>query len=275
MSANDLPQHLPLSLGPGRVDVWLMSPDSLDERRRQACLDLLDDDERARHDRYRAPSAQRQFLVARAVLRTVLSCYAPLRPADWRFDANGHGKPRVADRLGLPDLHFNVTHADGLVALAVSGLPEIGIDVEHLGRSMRSLDELAERHFGPAERARIGRVADEESRTQAFFDVWTLKEAYIKARGLGLSMALESFDLQWPPHDTDGRSVQLLCTAACGDDGARWQFHRARPTPHHSLAVAGASRANQRFQVVTRWVEALQAGRPVLEGPFPGMGIAG
>lgn len=264
MSAHVPPLVLPLDLETARVDLWLMSPEALGEDLRAACLGLLDADERARHDRYRAPSAQTQFLVARALLRTVLSCYADLKPDDWRFDTNAYGKPRVADRLRLQGLHFNVSHAEGLVALAVSGQAEIGVDVEHVGRSVPSLGELAERHFAAAERALLSGMADEASRTRAFFEVWTLKESYIKARGMGLSLALDSFDFQLPTDDADGPGARLLCTAACGDDGGRWQFHRARPTPQHTLALAAAPGPQTVLKVVTRWVSALQAGRPVL-----------
>jgi 4'-phosphopantetheinyl transferase len=264
MSAPAPHLSLPLNLETAQVDLWLMSPDALDDRLREFCLGLLDGEERARYGRYRAPSAQAQFLMARALLRTVLSCYADRKPTDWQFDTNTYGKPRVADGLRLAGLHFNVSHAEGLVALAVSGQAEIGVDVEHVGRSMSSLDELTGRYFAPTEQALLASMADEESRTRAFFDVWTLKESYIQARGTGLSLALDSFDFHLPPDDTDGLGARLMCTAACGDDGARWLFYRARPTPDHTLALAAASGPRQVLRVVTRWVKSLQGGRPVL-----------
>ena len=262
MSAHVPHLALPLSADAARVDLWLMSPDALDEALRRHCLDLLDGDERARHDRYRAPAAQSQFLVSRALLRAVLACYADLSPADWRFDLNAYGKPRVADCLQRPGLHFNVSHTEGLVALAVSGLPDLGLDVEHAGRAVFSLEDLSARYFAPAEQALMAGMGDEAARARMFFDVWTLKESYIKARGTGLSLPLDSFGFQLPPSDVDGADVRLVCAPACGDDGARWQFHRARPTPQHVLALAAAAPTGRRLEVVTRWVASIQSGRP-------------
>lgn len=262
-----------LSLDAERVDVWLMPTAAQDAHLRQACLGLLDNEERARHDRFRVGESQAQFLLGRALLRTVLSCYAAPRPVDWCFDTNAHGRPRVGDVLGLQHVHFNLSHTKGLVVLAVSGLAEIGVDVEHTGRALSSAASLSAAYFSPSEQALLAQAADDGTRTRLFFDLWTLKEAYIKARGLGLALALDSFAFQVPAHDDDGRATSLVCSPRCGDQGERWQFFRLRPTAEHvvAVAVAAAPPAGGRPVITTRWVNGFEAGQPLWHS---GMSIA-
>lgn len=226
-----------LTLPPGRIDVWLARPDDLDAAQERSCLALLSEEERGRCDRFVASGARLQYLAAHALLRLTLSRYAAVRPEDWTFGANAFGRPHVETTAGL-GLHFNLSHTDGLVAVAVAADPLIGVDVESMRRA-KDLEGLARSVFSGHELAAFSAGPDEAERRDLFFALWTLKEAYIKARGLGFSLDLDSFAF-----DVSGPAPSIRFSERCPDDPARWRFWRFRPTPDHFLAIAGSVRSN-------------------------------
>jgi 4'-phosphopantetheinyl transferase len=175
---------------------------------------------------------RRAFLLTRALVRTMLSRYAPLSPSEWRFITNVHGRPEILDRPdAVPDLRFNISHTNGLIACAVTIGREVGVDVEHIGRHLTH--DIAGRHFAPAEVADLRRLSDEEQRT-VFYDYWTLKESYIKARGFGLALPLGDFAFKLNPPAPPTISFE----PALKDDPGTWQFLQEWPTPTHRLALA-------------------------------------
>ena len=198
----------------------------------EALMPRLTPDERVRRDRYVRDTDRHAFVVTRALVRAVLSQHGPSAPDAWRFVTNAHGCPSVVDtQAGAPRLEFNVSHTGGLVALAVARGHRVGVDVEDARRVVR--EDLAGRFFAPAEVADLrGLPAAEQPRV--FFDYWTLKEAYIKARGMGLAIPLGDFAFVLrPPAPPTIRFVP-----GYDDDPARWQFRQAWPTPHHRLGLA-------------------------------------
>jgi 4'-phosphopantetheinyl transferase len=171
------------------------------------------------------------FLATRALVRTVLSSYAAVAPADWRFTTGEHGKPRVADPAVGPPIHFNLANTPGLVVCAVSLVHElIGVDVERIDREVE-IAGLVERYFSPAEvRALLALPASERSRR--FFAYWTLKESYIKARGLGLALPLDRFSFL-----VDDNAISVVFDARVADDATRWRFELLEAPPRHIIAV--------------------------------------
>jgi 4'-phosphopantetheinyl transferase len=131
------------------------------------------------------------FLLSRGLMRTVLASYLGCPCDDVRFAANDYGKPILHPAVCSPGLHFNLTHSRGAVALAVSNGREVGIDVEERLRQVEYL-ALAERFFA-AEEARHLRALPEAKLSEAFFAIWTLKEAFVKGIGRGLSFPLDAF----------------------------------------------------------------------------------
>ena len=195
-------------------------------------LRLLTPDEHARMERFVFEADRHRFLLTRALVRTMLSSYASVAPNAWRFVTNDYGRPEVLDRpAGVPDLRFNVSHTDGLIACAVTVAREVGVDVEHVGRHLTH--DVAARFFAPREVAdlRTHPLADQQ---RVFFDYWTLKEAYIKARGFGLALPLAAFAFHLRPPDTPTISFE----PSLPDNPATWQFGQAWPTPHHRLGLA-------------------------------------
>jgi 4'-phosphopantetheinyl transferase len=198
----------------------------------EAYRDLMSDDEHARMARFVFDRDRRAFLLTRALVRTTLSRYAPVAPADWKFIANVHGRPEILDRPdGVPDLRFNISHTDGLIACAVTIGREVGVDVENVGRRVEH--DIAGRFFAPTEVTDL-RALPGDQQPRAFFDYWTLKEAYIKARGFGLALPLGDFAFKLQPPNPPSIAFE----PALDDDPATWQFLQDWPTPQHRLALA-------------------------------------
>ena len=228
-----------------RVALRLVAIDGAGAGEEAACARAMTDEEGQRRDRFKAPGARLQYVVSRALLRTSLSLHADVEPRAWRFAVDAYGKPRIVHPLVPGDLHFNLSHTDGLIALAVTEGHEIGVDVENTRRDVEALD-LARTAFAPREIVALERLPTERHRTR-FFDVWVLKEAYAKARGLGVSLPFPSFafDLDDPAHT-------IGFTAEDDFDASAWRFELMTPSVHHVLALAARCR---RLDVEVRWIE--------------------
>jgi 4'-phosphopantetheinyl transferase len=193
---------------------------------------LLSADELRRVDRFVQPDDATRFVVGRALARTMLSQYADVPPRDWPFVIDERGRPGLARRpAGGPDLRFNLTHTPGLVACAVAIGRDVGVDVEHVGR--RVTHDVAERFFSAREVADLHALPDDQQHV-VFFDYWTLKEAYIKARGLGLALPLRHFTFL----RTSGLAPSITFAPELHDEAASWQFAQFWPTTEHRMAVA-------------------------------------
>jgi 4'-phosphopantetheinyl transferase len=216
------------------VHVEVVRQDALAvQRRLPSYARLLSADERQRAERFLQVADRERFVIGRALARTMLSKYAAVRPSDWPFVIDDRGRPHLAARPGgAPDLRFNLSHTPGLVACAVTVGHEVGVDVEQIGRHLVH-DTIPERFFSAREVADLRARPDEEQRV-VFFDYWTLKEAYIKARGLGLALPLGHFSFIC----TTGRAPTIEFAPELHDDPASWQFAQFWPTAEHRMAVA-------------------------------------
>ena len=210
-----------IDLSPDAVHVWILpvTPGPEDDGR-----GLLDDSETARWHRLVRPEGRRLFAAAHALLRTALSRYAAVDPREWRFSAGEHGRPELAGPVS--GLSFNLTHTDGLAACVIARGLSVGIDAERPARRL-DLDSMMRVAFTDAERAQVLAEAPER-RGAAFFAIWTLKEAYIKARGLGLTLPLKSFSV----------TVEPPGIRPAKDDAQGWHAELTRPTDEHVLALA-------------------------------------
>jgi 4'-phosphopantetheinyl transferase len=150
---------------------------SLEEQERMAC--------------YRHANDRLLYLLSRGMMRMVLSSYLGCQCDEVQFTVDTHGKPILHADSNPICLHFNLTHSRGAVALAVSGGGEVGIDIEERQRVVEYL-LLAERFFA-ADEARHLKCLPEAQRPQTFFAIWTLKEAFVKGIGRGLSFPLDAF----------------------------------------------------------------------------------
>jgi 4'-phosphopantetheinyl transferase len=215
-----------------RVQVWTASADAVSRARLQHYRSLVAPDELERCNRFVREDDRVRFLLARAMVRTMLSEYVPVPPRDWRFRIETYGRPEVAELpAGAPDLRFNLSHTPGLVACGVTVGRDIGVDVENVNRTLTQ--QVPERFFSPQEVQDLRALPDDEQQ-MVFFDYWTLKEAYIKARGLGLALPLRQFTFIRTP----GYGPRITFAPDLHDDPASWQFAQFWPTPEHRMAVA-------------------------------------
>ena len=231
------------------VDIWMVGATPLAPGDLARLSRLLTADEAARGARFVRDRDREAFVLARALVRTQLSRYGPTAPADWRFVTNDYQCPSVIDaQAGTPPLHFNLSHTDGLVAVAIVRGHRVGIDVECVTRTVS--EDVPERHFA-ADEVRDLRALPAADQARAFFDYWTLKEAYIKARGMGLALALDQF--AFALHD--GQPPTIRFASGFDDVQSRWQFWQAWATPTHRLALA-VERTGADLAVTLRHVEA-------------------
>jgi 4'-phosphopantetheinyl transferase len=168
------------------VLIVMLEPHEIDSAALQDDLAMLDADERARHARFVATRHRHQFAVARVMLRCVLGRLTGVAPQDVVLVRDASGKPRLADARGL---QFNLSHCEGMVALAVARDRRVGLDIEDAVRPQPGFELVVDDHLAPAERAWVRAVAG-DARLARFVELWTLKEAYVKAIGLGLAKRL-------------------------------------------------------------------------------------
>jgi 4'-phosphopantetheinyl transferase len=206
----------------------MVEPHRLDEdallRRYEA---LLDEAELRRMHAFRFERHRREYLVTRALVRTTLSRYREGAPEAWRFRTNEYGRPALEDPDGL---YFNLTNHPTMVVCAVAGHLDVGVDVEPLDRADDILG-VAPTVFSPVELRELGSLSGDARRDRAL-SLWTLKEAYIKARGMGLSLPLAGFSFRFG----EGHP-EITFHDGISDDVDRWVF-RILDLAEHRIAVA-------------------------------------
>jgi len=242
-------------LGPLQIHLWqYLIGDPADARHLAHALTLLNDAEKTRASTFHFEKLRTEYVLSHAMLRLVLSEYSPVRPEDWRFLTGQWGKPEIAGpALDIP-LWFNLSHADGFVACVAARVPQLGVDVENMNRKT-SHDELARRFFAAAEYDGL-RNLPPYLRREAFFRIWTLKEAYIKAEGKGLSIPLASFSFHFPA-DHPAQVTHELNNESNSD---HWSFYEFQPGPDYRIAVAARTTGYAAFHL-----ECLDAA-PLLHG---------
>jgi 4'-phosphopantetheinyl transferase len=238
-------------IGAEEVHIWNLLADGIPPTLLDDLGSMLSSDEKTRAVVFRHERDRVLFVLSRVLLRTVLASYLDCGIGDIRLIANEFGKPvlattppaRAGGSLGTEGslgLHFNLTHSRGAVALAV-GKREVGVDVEERRRKVEYL-ALAERFFAPSEWRYLQTLADDDV-PPAFFAIWTLKEAFVKGIGRGLSFPLDAFCF-------DLAGDRLLRFRPLADFVAPdWHFQQFKVGDHHCGAVAvqgGPARIEQR-----------------------------
>lgn len=219
------PQPRDQSLAENEIHVWaaLLELPALSASH---MLRVLSADERSRAERFYFPRDRRRYIIGRGFLRAVLAQYLRIDPADVLVRYLPSGKPVLALEQSGDRLQFNLSHSHELALCAVGRGHPLGIDVEWI-RDELAVEGIAERLFAPSEAAAL-RNLPRSRQTEAFFAYWTLKEAYVKARGAGLQIPLNQFELALAP----GQSAALLFDATDQQAASRWSLQ--------SLDVGGA-----------------------------------
>lgn len=220
-----------LVLGSNEVHVWRAILD-LKVARMQSLEQTLSADERTRAGRFYFQKDREHFTVARGVLRAILGRYLEMEPGQLRFCYSPYGKPALAGESGRDALRFNVSHSHGLALYAISRGWEIGIDLERL-RPHLADEQIAERFFSPREVTTL-RGLPIDMQQEAFFACWTRKEAYIKARGEGLTIRLDKFEVSLAP----GEPAALLHSDGALQEASLWSLQALVPGPGYVAALA-------------------------------------
>jgi 4'-phosphopantetheinyl transferase len=211
----------------GTIHVWTIDLDAA-AARVPSLLRLLSGEERARAARLRTTELRLRFVVAHGALRLILARYLNVEPAAIRVETTTFGKPFVADS----SMSFNLSHSDGLAVCALTTNAQVGIDVERI-RPVTDADGIATRYFAAGEARQYASFARTD-RPAAFFSTWTRKEAFLKATGLGLQRALDSFEVEVAPEAT----APWLVLNSSTETTEHWHLRSFEPRPEYVAAVA-------------------------------------
>lgn len=220
------------------VTIWYLDPARITATKSIETLKTwLSNIETERMKRFHHAKHQHAFLISHALKRVALANVLGLDPAELEFGLGSHGRPFLMG-AAQHSLQFNLSHTDGLVALAVSLDAYVGLDVESLTRKIPET-AFAARFFTPPEHDDI--LAYEQTpNSHRLLEYWTLKEAYIKAEGLGISIGLDTFYF-----DLSQNQPHIQYTPAARPPSHPWQFIQIKPTPHHLMALAWAPMTKQ------------------------------
>jgi 4'-phosphopantetheinyl transferase len=233
---NDILWPLPPAepvLGATDVHVWAahldLPPESL-----ASLAATLDEAEFARATRFRYEKHRNRFTAARGILRSILGNYLDRAPGELQFEYGATGKPALIGRFA-ENLFFNLAHSEDLALIAVTHLGEVGIDVERL-RSIADVDKLVARFFSQRENARFQQLSSDEKNI-AYFNLWTRKEALLKATGEGIAHSLNRVEVTFLP----GEPASLLALPQCSESTERWQIRELLPACGFVGAIALAN----------------------------------
>jgi 4'-phosphopantetheinyl transferase len=196
-----------------------------------------------------------EYTLSHGILRLVLSEYAPVKPEMWEFSAGRWGKPKISRPVTDPPLWFNLSHTDGFIACVAGRVPEVGVDVENTGRKI-SYATIAKHSFAPAECDYLRNLPTHLQR-DAFFRIWTLKEAYAKATGEGLAVGLDSFHFRL----STMRPSEVALEFSDDRRPQGWRFFELQPDSRHRVSIGVRGPAEIRFHVICHVAQPLlQAG---------------
>jgi 4'-phosphopantetheinyl transferase len=239
-----------VELGPNDVDLYYVETGLGDDPQVVArCDRWLSAAEQAQWRRFIFEVDRRLYWISHVLVRSVIASYLRCDPGEIEFAANRFGRPEVVGPAAWPRLRFNLSHTRGLACCAVSWSRDVGVDVEDATRREVG-PEVADHFFSPAEVAEL-RVRPREEQQRQFFRYWTLKEAYIKARGMGLSLPLDRFSFSLAP---DSWSATIAFAQELADDENCWQFWQEMVESRYLIAAAARrpSGCTLRFRL-SRW----------------------
>jgi len=219
-----------IDLSTDELHVWRASLDQ-DRATIFKLLALLALDERQRAEKYFKSIDRDRFIITRGVLRKILSTYLHIAPYELRFIYNEYGKPSLSADQNSCALSFNLSHSNSLALYAITCGRCVGIDIEYIREDFATL-EIAEHYFSKDEVAALKSLPMDQ-RTIGFFNCWSRKEAFIKAKGMGLSYPLDRFTVSLAP----GEPPALLKVDEDEQEVGRWKMYELKPGTGYAAAM--------------------------------------
>ncbi len=208
-----------LQINNNQAHLWYICPEKVaDVDKFKSFFEVLSEQEKSRQQKFVFEKDRHLFLVAHAFVRFCLSKYAAVKPEEWTFRENEYGKPYVDYKINGFPLKYNLSHTEGLIACLITLQHEVGVDVESVRVDKDRLD-IAERFFSRDEFLDLKSIRP-DLRHKRFCEYWTLKEAYVKARGIGISLSLDKFFFSLNKKD----DIRISFYDDRYDKGDGWQF---------------------------------------------------
>ena len=224
---------LPLpALVPGQVALWVINYAQTSDKEAARLRALLSQEELERNGNLRQPGHRKCDAVCRGTLRKLLSHYLDIPNDKLELSRGEHGKPLISSPHS--DLQFNYSHSGDCAAIALCHGPSVGVDIEYCQRN-NDLAAISQRFFAASEIAALGDLPRAQQRRR-FFQYWTLKEAYIKARGEGIFLGLGNFSFELD--DTVPELIGISFISEQFDNPERWQFLQYQPLEDYLVSVA-------------------------------------
>ncbi|MEK7703154.1 MAG: 4'-phosphopantetheinyl transferase superfamily protein [Nitrospirota bacterium] len=236
-----------LPIGRGEVHLWICNHEvQSSNEMHQRLWSLLSKTELQKYSRFYFAKDRSRYLLTRALIRTVLSRYANVNPCEWQFEKTPNGRPTVGGgkQQAISHLSFNISHTNGLIIVGVANAVAIGVDVENTNRV--TMLEIADRVFSAEEVAKM-RTLSKEEQVGRFFTLWTLKESYVKARGMGLR-----FPLKQIAFEIVGARIHPCFDRRVNDTEDRWKFWQLYPNDHHVVAICAGQPMTGKLQLTCR-----------------------
>ena len=247
-----------LALDEVSVHLWYLRQDSIaDEELQHGCLAWLSEFELERYHRFYFDRHRKRFLLGRMLIRASLSQYRAMAPADWRLVENPYGKPALAPEQQEPGLFFNLSHSGEQLVLAVCRQDMVGIDIESALKTRR-VRQIAARYFSEIELEALLQLPAAQQLSR-FYELWTLKEAYIKACGMGLAIPLKDFSFLFMGDE----GLELRFGRERDDDADAWQVWQLDAGPAARLALAVKSGRDRIRAIESRRYSGIDTYRPV------------
>jgi len=213
------------------ADVWCVSleveKDSLESLQR-----FLSKDERKKIQRLRFEKVRNSFIAGRYYLRVIVAPYLNTKPENLEFQYGPYGKPALAGKFESTGTCFNMSHSHGLALYAVTSGQAVGVDIEKVRPDLDCI-KIAERYFSPQEVEALRNLPKDQQR-QGFFNCWTRKEAYLKAKGEGFSSPADQFQVSLTP----GEPAALLGHRLDPLEVAKWSIEDLDVGPDYTAALA-------------------------------------
>jgi len=240
-----------INISSEEIHIWYVDYKNFnDSSLLEACYEILSEKEKSQYDQFSVPHVRLEYLITRAMVRSVLSRYITNFPiADITFSKNKYGKPFISDNILAKNLSFNISHTKNISVIAITAGTDIGIDIEKNRKNFDFL-EIAKNSFSMSEFNSLKNLNSYKQGTR-FFEIWTLKEAYIKARGKGLHIPLNLLSYSFPEHG----KISVKLDRDLNDSIKNWHFWSLKIKNHYdySIGLVAKKQNKTRVQRIFTW----------------------